>query len=141
MHSCQQAGFPSLARSFIRVSRFHTKIAAFSLTARRSGGWKDARYQTPQRLCGWLLAKDRIDEHDRSTHTHKPSVHLFQEPTNKHTHTRHATSKNQPAGIQPSPTAPLNVKKRSSGERGGKGQPMVMPRLTLKCNKQKPDVD
>lgn len=52
----------------------------------------------------------------------------------KNTHnTLHAKKTNHPTGhpLPASPTAPLNVRKVCSGECRNKGQPMVMPKLTL----------
>lgn len=92
----------------------------------------------------------------KKEHTPAETVSSFVIRTHTSTHYRHKKKEktaNRPSAhpLPASPTAPLNVRKLCSGECCSKGQPMVMPQLTLcfcseqsgeemKPSRQKPDV-
>lgn len=76
------------------------------------------------------LAREWIDV--RGKNTSMDCQFICYKNTQTSTHYRRKTA-NRPSAhpLPASPTALLNVRKLCSGECGGKGQPMVMPQLTL----------
>lgn len=130
---CQSAGFPAFIYQGARISHKDNGTLSLSLGNKRCPCWKKTTHQIQRRLCsGFSKPKTVTNAFDWCREKENASLSRHQ----------HTTGEKQPPGHQSTlflspPTAPLNVRKHCSVECGGKGQPMVMPQLTLRLRAQR----